>query len=305
MSTRVRRHLEKALIYIDENLDKQLSAEQVASQAFMSEFHFQRVFSSYLGETLSQYFLHRRLELAAKKLIVQKNMKIIDIAFGSGFESKSYFSRAFKKHFNLSPREFRKSVENISLGSDANRPFLKTVASKNKTIDVQVVKHSTLWCNNKKIISQNHDEMCNEENLQTIQQGFNEILSSKMSKLFGVITSSSYADNTAPMKSDCGFAEILYGALYVEKHDDAWSPDWLEVEAGLWAVCTHVGDYKYKYQTLNYAVRSWLPDSGYELRNTMGFELYRKHLYSQDPGVRDLQLYIPIKKSLRQSFYML
>ena len=71
MNDKTRQKLEKALLYIEQNIEEKISSDGIAQHAMLSTFHFQRLFSAYLGESVSQYVLHRRLELAAKSLLEQ------------------------------------------------------------------------------------------------------------------------------------------------------------------------------------------------------------------------------------------
>jgi len=296
MSSKVREQLEQALLFIDKNLDQQLSAGQIARHAGMSKFHFQRLFSFYLGETLKQYFLHRRLEKVAENLFYHKNLKITEIAFDYGFENMSSFSRTFKKHFNLSPQAFRRNIEGntLTLGSDSLRPFLKTVSSKYSSLDVTVEAQPTLWCQHKKLVNQKNFGHCKEENLLEIMLAFKEVFNSNNSSFLG-IAYWSWHTNTEPQVSSDDIIPTLFGALYDKRDEDEWSAEWVKIDAGLWAVCIHHGEDKYKYQTLNNIFRSWLPGSGYELRDAMNFEIYRKCSVPNEPDRLIKQLYIPIK----------
>lgn len=296
MSRKTRRQLEQALLFIDKNLDRNLLIEDIASHAYMSEYHFQRTFSTYLGETIGQYVLHRRLEKAAKRLAYQKDTKIIDIANGSGFGDHSYFSRVFKKHFDITPIEFRNGFNGDVLGDDASRPFLKTVSSTYKTKDVKIEKLPTLWFNNKQTEMNRRDENYHEDKLLKIQEAFNEIFDLHASDILGIASHCGCDDYADPQACANQITTMSHGAMYRHKRDNGWSNDWLKIEPGTWAVFNHYGDYNYKYQTFNKVIRSWLPGSGYEIRNSMNFEMHRKNPGSQ--GLENLitQLYIPIKE---------
>lgn len=65
------------------------------------------LFTEKFGKCPKEWFLHRRLERACVLLETTK-MKIIDIAFESGFSSQSYFTDCFRKSYRRSPRDFRK-----------------------------------------------------------------------------------------------------------------------------------------------------------------------------------------------------
>ena len=96
------------LIYIQSHLADDLSLEQMAGQADLSPYHFHRVFHSAVGETLKQYTQRLRLEQAAYHLKIQ-DASILDIALNAGFNNHETFSRAFKRWFGVSPRDYRES----------------------------------------------------------------------------------------------------------------------------------------------------------------------------------------------------
>jgi AraC-like DNA-binding protein len=293
MSGRIRKQLEKSLQYIDAHLGEKITVYEVADVACISIFHFQRLFSAYLGETVSQYILHRRLELAAQTIVNQKKLKLADLARKSGFETHSAFSRAFKKHFTISPREFRESPSSAKLSSDSARPYLNTIAPKNKSLDVDVVDLTTHWFNYKsvEIVA---DGTGFHESVLLIASDMKIFLDVGKPHLFGTATSRSYGQACRVENLE----DLMYGAVYSKKGDDDWSDSWLELEAGLWAVCTHKGNYEYSYHTWNNLLRSWLSESNYELRDTISFERYlnRPWLLQNSDDWRT-QIYLPIQKA--------
>jgi AraC-like DNA-binding protein len=67
-------------------------------------------------ETVSGYILRRRLEECARQLAssLRRGQTITEIAFDGGFNSTAHFSRAFRQHYGITPRQYR---ESHSLGS--------------------------------------------------------------------------------------------------------------------------------------------------------------------------------------------
>lgn len=267
MNDKTRNRLEQALLYIEENLDEKLSAEQVAQHACLSSFHFQRMFSAYLGEPVSQYVLHRRLEHAAKKLLAQPELGILTIALNSGFETHSAFTRAFRQHFAISPSDFRLQPEKAKQSHDKSRPFLNTLMTKNSSLKVEITSLPELFYNYKTAKGTVNGTFL-KETQQEVTCDF-QLLSLKP-QLYGLIS----AFPASPQSLNDNYARVLYGALYLDPPASIWSPDWLQIEAGLWAVFEHKGDYDYLYQTWNLVFRAWLPNSDYELRDALPFELY-------------------------------
>lgn len=97
--------------FIDENLDSDLSLNNVSEIAFFSPFHFHRVFKFITGETLNEYVTRRRIEKSALDLL-HKNITTTEIAHKYGFSENSSFSRAFKKYYGISPTKFRNQNPN-------------------------------------------------------------------------------------------------------------------------------------------------------------------------------------------------
>lgn len=95
-------NIQRAINFIEDNILDDLSCEIIASQAYMSSFHFQRIFSVLCGITLGEYIRNRRLTLAGME-IISTNKKIVDVAFKYGYETHESFSRAFIRFHNVSP----------------------------------------------------------------------------------------------------------------------------------------------------------------------------------------------------------
>lgn len=101
--------INKVLIYIDENLETDLSLETVSNIAFYSPFHFHRLFKAITSEPLNTYIIRKRIERSAMMLIHNNEYNIAEIAIKFGFKNDSTFSRTFKKIYRQSPTEFRKA----------------------------------------------------------------------------------------------------------------------------------------------------------------------------------------------------
>lgn len=96
----------RAVAYIQRNLGESLQLEDVAKVAAFSSFHFHRIFKAMIGETLNAFVKRTRLERALYLLAHRDGATLTEIALACGFASSSEFSRSFKKHYGVSPREF-------------------------------------------------------------------------------------------------------------------------------------------------------------------------------------------------------
>ncbi|MCL2462800.1 MAG: helix-turn-helix domain-containing protein [Defluviitaleaceae bacterium] len=100
-------NIQRAIDYIEENILGDLKSDTIASQAYMSGFHFQRLFSALCGITLGEYIRNRRLSQAGLE-VKNSDAKVIDIAFKYGYETPESFSRAFSRFHGVSPMAARK-----------------------------------------------------------------------------------------------------------------------------------------------------------------------------------------------------
>jgi len=93
--------------YIDQHIDQFLDLDTLAEVAHFSPFHFHRLFSAYMGETLGGYMRRRRCEIAATRLLAQPQLAVLKVALDVGFGSAEAFTRAFNARFGCSPTTWR------------------------------------------------------------------------------------------------------------------------------------------------------------------------------------------------------
>ncbi|MCG8327650.1 MAG: AraC family transcriptional regulator [Chitinophagales bacterium] len=93
-------------LVMEQNFHLHLPLEAFAQLAQRSLSTFKRDFKNQFGESPGKWLLKRRLQQASQ-LLEYTELSITDIAFRCGFESPSYFSQAFSKHFKQSPRNWR------------------------------------------------------------------------------------------------------------------------------------------------------------------------------------------------------
>lgn len=292
MSDNVRYKLEQALLYIDQNINNKITVEQIAQYACLSSFHFHRIFALYLGETVNHYILSRRLEYAAQQLISDQKQTVIDIALKTGFQTHSAFTRAFRQHFDITPSEHRKRA----IQHNHSRPYLKTQASKQGNLAVELKELPTLYFDYKKAQGTVNGTF-NELYQQKVGDDFSFLASQKKQCLFGLIS----AFPASPQNLNDEQVSLLYGAIYTSENQSPWGDEQLNIDAGLWAICQHVGDYEFLYQSWNQFFHGWLAKSEYQLRNTLPFEHY---LTSPDSTPKEnwlTHIYIPIEKITHNS----
>lgn len=100
--------LNRAVHYIEENLDQEIDYREMARIACTSQSHFQRMFGIVADMPLSEYIRRRRLTLAAFAL-QNGNARILDIALRYGYTSADAFARAFQHMHGILPSKARES----------------------------------------------------------------------------------------------------------------------------------------------------------------------------------------------------
>lgn len=104
--------INKAISYIFDHLDEDITVDDVARHCSYSKYHLTRLFKEDTDEALYQFIKRVRLERSAWRLKVEKEKSITEIGEGYGYSS-SNFATAFKKHLNVSPADFRKQSEKL------------------------------------------------------------------------------------------------------------------------------------------------------------------------------------------------
>jgi AraC-like DNA-binding protein len=99
--------INKAYQYVFQNFAERLDHEEIARRAGMSSSAFCHYFKRVTGRTLSDFINEVRIG-NARKLLMDTDDGIAQIAYGSGFESLSNFNRRFRELTRLSPKDFRR-----------------------------------------------------------------------------------------------------------------------------------------------------------------------------------------------------
>jgi AraC family transcriptional regulator len=97
--------------FMNQELSKKLSLNQLATVAGLSTFHFARSFRQSFGQPPHQYLLHLRME-KAKVLLSSTRVSITAIATELGYQSTQAFARIFRKQTGMNPSDFRNANTN-------------------------------------------------------------------------------------------------------------------------------------------------------------------------------------------------
>lgn len=109
----------ECLNFIEENLYKKISLDDIAAHCSLSKYHLHRVFRSLTGESIMEYVLARKLSSSIGE-ITDTNMRIIDIAMEYGFDYEQSYIRAFRRKFGYTPLKVRSEQLSLTIQEKLN-----------------------------------------------------------------------------------------------------------------------------------------------------------------------------------------
>ncbi len=124
--------------FIEQNLQNEICANDLAKCCNYSVYYSAKIFKDNIGITTFEYIRKRRLTKASH-LLINENLKVIDVALSFTFNSHEGFTRAFSKMFNTSPKKYSQNPEPIRLFMPYN---IKSYYAhlKNKESDIMSTK---------------------------------------------------------------------------------------------------------------------------------------------------------------------
>jgi len=105
----VDRRIRRAVELMHAQLHEDMPLEEMAAAAYLSPFHFARLFKKVTGTTPHAYLAALRLE-RARTLLATTDLSIIEVSARVGYTSPSHFAKAFRQSTGLSPRAFRAAL---------------------------------------------------------------------------------------------------------------------------------------------------------------------------------------------------
>lgn len=275
----------RAIEYIEQNLQEEISMAQIADAACYSLYHFCRMFNSITHHTPYEYLMRRRLSEAARAL-VDTDKKIIEIAFEYEFNSPETFTRAFKRMFGMQPNQWRKQgkIPSRILTPSLTKAYLRRLNRDNALKPVLVEKQTF------QVIG-----------LMTLVQQDLSVVPALWSLLFQELEQTDYSDDSAlyygivwypEQWETCGFF-YLAGWEYEVTKSEHPALVVKTLPAGHYARVLHKGPWQERHLSLEYLHHTWLPKSGKRLDLSLEIEVYRSN--NRNFEQKDFDLLLPIK----------
>ena len=279
--------LNRAVTYIENNLEGDIEIGEAAKIACCSSFHFQRMFSYIAGVPLSEYIRRRRMTCAALRL-QRGDEKVIDLALAYGYDSPTAFSRAFATIHGLPPSAARQ--KGALLKAYPRLKFLITI--KGDTEMNYRIEHKEAF----RIVGvKRHFCMSVEESFEKVPQFWGDVHGSgQMEKIIAI--------GSAEPCGVLGVCTCMDGKdfdYYIACASNKPVPEGMSdyvVPACDWAVFECIGPMPNAMQQLQTRIiTEWLPVSGYEYADAPDIEVYTQG-DMQSPDYRS-EVWLPVKKA--------
>lgn len=278
--------INQAIDYIHQNIEKNLTVEEIAEHCCFSKYYFNRVFKSVVGESIYSFIKRLKLECAAFKLRTSKKRPITDIAIEAGYSS-SNFAACFKDYFGVSASDYRRNNEvpvkdsYLSVAQHINslkkqQDFFRQIDSK-----IKIMMMPAMNLEYERFIG-------NYFNLEGAWSRFCSRISQKYvldenSRFIGI----SYDDPLISDENRC----IYDMCFQVEKANGI---NMHRLEEGLYA-CYHFHDSGWNLgKAYNEILALWMPFSKYIIGNRLPLEIY------YEDSNKDGRLHLDICISVRE-----
>ncbi len=96
--------------YMDRHYTNEISLTSLADQFHINSAYLSEMFKELVGQNFSDYLVRLRMD-KARSLLMDEQLKIIEIAHLVGYSNSGYFSTVFKKRFGQKPLDYRKSMK--------------------------------------------------------------------------------------------------------------------------------------------------------------------------------------------------
>ena len=276
--------ISNALKYIEEHLKEDIKIVDVANEAYVSSFYFQKAFRILCGFSVAEYIRYRRLSLAGSEVITT-NKKIIEIALEYGYDSPDSFTKAFTRFHGVTPTVARK--EQLMIKSFAPLKIQFTLKG-GSTMDYKIIEKEAFTVLGK---ARRFDFDCAFNEIPKFWGEHMQSADKKVCGVYGVCIED---------EKDEGF-KYLIADEYVLDSEIPDGYEVCEIPQLTWAVFACHGAVPKSLQEVNTKIFSeWLPNNDtYEVAEHYNIEMYTP-CEDYPRGNHDenyySEIWIPIKK---------
>lgn len=276
--------INRATHFIEENLDQPIFLADIAREAFLSEYHFHRIFKSLTGETVKGFVSRLKIERAAQRLKHTQD-DIGRIALEHGYEDHETFTRAFKRYFLCTPLEYRETIQTVVL--QKQKGYQENVMSLDQLqVEEPVIKHvSAIQLAYVRHVG-SYDQVAASFQKLMIWAASRLALKWKPTTL-GIVHDDPELTAEEQIRFD---ACVVVNKPIQAKGEIGYK----KIEGGKFAVFRYRGAYENFYTVYDYIYHVCLAEKGWELANKPALEWYIKSPPFHKPENYVTDFYVPV-----------
>ncbi|ROI04799.1 AraC family transcriptional regulator [Chryseobacterium sp. G0240] len=246
--------IDRVIHFIEKNFDHPISVKELEEISHYSYRNIQRIFKYSCGETIGAFQQRLKVENAYKRILYTQD-SLTSIGIEVGFSNISSFSKAFKQHFGISPKEAKLNKDRILCG-----PNPVSISSSDLLPEPEIVYLQPL-----RVYYQSIKTYYNSEEIETLWERFmqNEFSSSDTA-YFGVIAD----EPLISTEINC-----RYDACTSVQAQNKKLPSKL-ILGGKYARFIHTGSYETIEETYTQIYSRWIFNSHLEFSHTPIVEKY-------------------------------
>ncbi len=286
-SANYRQRLTAVIDYIHDNINGTLDVNTLADVAFMSPYHFHRIYRELMQETVNATVRRLRLQKAAIDLI-RTDQSIQTIAQGISYGSVEAFTRAFSKQFCVSPSEYRNTKKHDCSNDE---PFIAMLPTEQKRYDT-MFNVEEINVNEIHLAGYSHKgdymEIGNTFEKLMLNAGSHNLLSEK-TRSFGL-----YYDDPKSVSID----ELRSMACLTVEQPQAIESDLerITIPAGKCVSILFQGPYAELEKPYDWLFGHWIPNSEKEIADFPPFEEYLNDPKNTPPNELLTRIYCLLAK---------
>lgn len=286
--------IEKTIEYIENNLKKALTLEEISSYVNLSRFYLNRLFHEISKTTLMHYVKNRKLSGSINELL-NTNLKISDIAAEYGFNYEQSYIRAFESKFSISPDRFRKNKPIVNITDKINLKYIKLIGENGIIFDPHIVIKPEFYVTGIKYrIKLEYDRQFYEAN----QKG-NDFYYNRRQEIENIINPNIYIGLVDYKTGDHAYSNYMPSVQVSAPGRIPEGMTFHKVPTGKYAIFRYIGLHHAKHtniknltDTLKYIYQEWMPRSGYSQSAPYHFERFDESISRED--YCEVDIYIPI-----------
>lgn len=266
------RRLNRAIDLVVEHLAEDLPLERLAAAAGFSAFHFHRLFTTLMGESVKAFTQRVRLERALVLLKANPRLNLKQIAAACGFRSPAVFSRAFRRIYGVAPNAvelptFLAERKNRQEFPIASRYYLQSFPHEDENMAVTVETFPARPVAYLRAHNSYQSDAVPQAFARMLDWAKAHQLSASNADLIGM----SFDDPEVTPLDQCSYDVALRLPAGVEP-----APDFSRrtIPAGKFAICRCVGGIDVVDRAWNFLFKVWFPRSRWQPANFPAMERF-------------------------------